>query len=73
MRPRKTGMFETSITYGDLELASAAVFDELFGLCDSGKPLPAAFLHEMNATQERLVAQYRPEAANERDDPRQEE
>ena len=56
-----------------VDSASAAVFDELFGLCDSGKPLPAAFLHEMNATQERLVAQYRPEAANERDDPRQEE
>jgi len=55
-----------------VDAESAAVFDELFALCDAGKPLPSRFLELMNTTQARLDERYRPSATNERDDPRQE-
>lgn len=56
----------------DIDPRDAAVFDELFALCDAGKPLPAAFLGAMNDTQTRLDALYRPSPITDQDDPREE-
>lgn len=72
VRPQARTQTERAAGAEGVEPEDAAVFDELYRLCDAGEPLSGDFLAAMNDTQHRLEERYAPAAARDRDDPRQE-